>query len=393
MTYNYYCSVTGPNSLSFSGNTTRQLVTSDINAIDAVFIEFVFRLGSSNTNDNCNAASSPSESVILQYSIDGGSSWNNLAILCYNQYYNPTHISYELTPQSQTRTTRFKWWQPSHNGAHQDEWAITDIFIGRTIIHNSIEENFDPTNNNNWLFYSGADIVPHCSSQGNALVFHRDGFISTRDMYITSNHVIRFELNLLACDCGPPLPNASFVELEYSVDRGNYWRSLNADAIFSPRLYQGWNDVEMSIPNSIANQTLRLRWIQSSIGYSCWALDNIRIEDSLSFELTAMSSSSILLTWEPFQQNNGVIRYHVIISETQILYSNDGTVTSVMGTNINRTYEVSEGHLQLIDMLHPNYIYSFRMAVTTTSGISSFSAPQTVTTLEDGQCVCMHSNL
>ena len=380
--YQYY--VIGPNSLSFSGNTTRQLVTSDINTVNALFIEFVFRLGSSGIGDDCNPATTPAESVVLQYSIDGGSSWDNLAILCYNQYYSPTHISYELTPQSQTSATRLRWWQPSHDGAYQDEWAITDLFIGGNFIHNSIEENYDPVNNNNWLFYSGAEILPHCSSQGNAVVFYRDGFISTRDIYITSNHVIRFELNLLACDCGPPLPNASYIEIEYSVDRGNYWRLLNVDAVFFPRSYQGWHDVAISIPSPVANQTLRLRWVQSNTGYSCWALDNIRIENSLTFELTVVSSSNILLTWEPFQQNNGVIQYHVIISETQILYSSDGAVTSAMGININRTYEVSESRSQLIDILHPNYNYTFRMAVTTTSGIGLFSVPKTVKTFEDG---------
>ena len=376
--------IIGPNSLSFSGNTTRQLVTSDINTVNALFIQFVFRLGSGGTGDDCNPASTASESVVLQYSIDGGSSWDNLAILCYNQYYSPTHISYELTPQSQTSATQFRWWQPSHDGAYQDEWAINDIFIGGNLIHNSIEENFDPVNNNNWLFYSGADILPHCSSQGNALVFYRDGFISTKDFYITSNHVIRFELNLLACHCGPPLSNASYIEIQYSVDRGNYWRLLNADAVFSPLSYQGWNDVALSIPNPVANQTLRLRWVQSNIGYSCWALDDIRIENSLTFELTVISSSSILLTWDPFQQNNGVTRYHVVISETQILYSSDGAVTSAVGMNINRTYEVSESRSQLINMLHPNYNYTVRMAVTTTSVIGLFSVPKTVKTFEDG---------
>ena len=376
--------VIGPNSLSFSGNTARQLVTADINTVNALFIEFVFRLGSSDFGDDCNAADSPSESVILQYSIDGGSSWNNLAILCYYQYYSPTHISYELTPQSQTKVTQFRWWQPSHDGTYQDEWAISDLFVGGNLIHNNIEESFDPVNNNYWLFYSGADIMPHCGSEGNALVFYKDGFVSTRDFYITSNHVIQFELNLLACDCGPSLPNAPYITIEYSNDRGNYWRLLSTDTAFAPSSYQGWRDVVISIPNIAANQTLRLRWVQSNLVYSCWALDNIRIENSLTFGLTVMSSTSFLLTWEPFQQNVGVIRYHVIISENQIYYGGDPGAP-MMGVNINRTYEVSESRSQLINMLHPNYNYTVRMAVTTTSGISPFSLPQTVTTFEDGK--------
>ena len=82
----------------------------------------------------CLTPSNPAESVILQYSINGGASWDNLAILCYSQFLTATHVSYELTPQSQTTATRFRWWQPSHSGSRLDEWAITDLFIGR-ILH------------------------------------------------------------------------------------------------------------------------------------------------------------------------------------------------------------------------------------------------------------------
>ena len=261
--------------MSFSGSGVRELVTVDINTVNAYFIEFVIRIGGSDTM--CDTPSDPSESVILQYSIDGGASWDNLAILCYSQYRTATHVTYELTPQSQTRSTRFRWWQPSHDGLNLDEWAITDVFIGGNLAPNNIFENFDPVNNNNWLFYSGANITEHCSSDGNALVFSRDGFVSTRDFYVTSNHVIQFDFNLLACDCGPPLQNVSHIQLEYSVDRGNNWRLLSTDAVFSPTMHQQWNDIVVPIPETVANQTVRLRWTQRNVSYSCWAIDNVNI--------------------------------------------------------------------------------------------------------------------
>lgn len=243
--------------------------------MNANYIEFVFRLGGDDTN--CRTSSNPAESVVLQYSIDGGVSWDNIGILCYSQFRTATQISYELTPQSQTRATRFRWWQPSHSGSGLDEWAITDIFIGGNLARNSIFETFDPINNDNWLFYSGANITLHCSSQRNALVFTRDGHLSTRDFYVTDNHFIQFDLNLLACDCGPPLQNFSHIQLEYSTDRGNSWRLLSTNSVFSPSMYQQWSYISVSIPEAIANQTLRLRWIQPNTGYSCWAIDNVNI--------------------------------------------------------------------------------------------------------------------
>ena len=105
--------------------------------------------------------------------------------------------------------------------------------------------------------------------------------------------------------------------------------------------------------------------------------------------VTVESSQSIMLMWKPPSlegQNGFIIRYHVIVMETQILYLDNGTVISQMGMNFNRTYNVSEGRTQLIDMLHPSYNYTVRIAAATVVGIGPFSDPITVMTLEDGGC-------
>ena len=78
--------------------------------------------------------------------------------------------------------------------------------------------------------------------------------------------------------------------------------------------------------------------------------------------------------------------------ETQILYLDNGTVILQMGTNFNRTYNVSEGRIQLVDMLHPSYNYTVRIAAATVVGIGPFSDPITVMTLEDGECMKVTAN-
>ena len=81
----------------------------------------------------------------------------------------------------------------------------------------------------------------------------------------------------------------------------------------------------------------------------------------------------------------------MIVIETQILYLDNGTVITQMGMNFNRTYNVSEGRTQLIDMLHTSYNYTVRIAAATVVGIGPFSDPITVMTLEDGECLyCTH---
>ena len=95
-----------------------------------------------------------------------------------------------------------------------------------------------------------------------------------------------------------------------------------------------------------------------------------------------------MLTWErpSLEQENGLlVRYHVIIIETQIHYTDDGAEFVGMQRYLNRTYNVSEGRIQLIDMLHPDHNYTVTIAAATEPGIGPFSDPTTVRTDMDGE--------
>ena len=107
---------------------------------------------------------------------------------------------------------------------------------------------------------------------------------------------------------------------------------------------------------------------------------NVRI-----FEI---SSESFMLSWDPpmiGEQNGILIRYHVIIIETQINYTQDGAEITGMQTYLNMTFNVSEGRSQLINMLHPDYNYTVRIAAATRPGIGPFSDAITVRTNMDGE--------
>ena len=104
--------------------------------------------------------------------------------------------------------------------------------------------------------------------------------------------------------------------------------------------------------------------------------------------MTVESSRSIILSWEqPSQQeeNGLLISYHVIVIETSIHYTDNGTEVTGIQTYLNRTYNVSEGHTQLIDMLHPDYNYTVRIAAATGVGIGPFSDAITVRTYMNGE--------
>jgi len=119
---------------------------------------------------------------------------------------------------------------------------------------------------------------------------------------------------------------------------------------------------------------------------------SVPTEAPLNIMVTVKTSRSIMLSWDrpSLEQQNGILTiYHVIIMETQILYLDNGTVDSPMGDNFNRIYNVSEGRMQLVEMLHPSYNYTFMIAAATEPGIGPFSDPITVMTLEDGECLTL----
>ena len=104
--------------------------------------------------------------------------------------------------------------------------------------------------------------------------------------------------------------------------------------------------------------------------------------------MTVESSRSIMLTWErplPENENGLLVHYHVIVVETQIHYMDNGTEITGMQTYLNRTYNVSEGRSQLIEMLHPDYNYTVRIAAATGVGIGPFSDAITIRTGMDGE--------
>ena len=111
--------------------------------------------------------------------------------------------------------------------------------------------------------------------------------------------------------------------------------------------------------------------------------------------VTVATSRSIMLTWErpSIEEENGLlIRYHVIVIETQIHYTDDGAEIIGMQRYLNRTYNVSKGRAQLIDMLHPDYNYTVIIAAATEPGIGPFSDPITVRTDMDGEYVLQYLN-
>ena len=117
-------------------------------------------------------------------------------------------------------------------------------------------------------------------------------------------------------------------------------------------------------------------------------LTTVPTEAPRNVSVTVNSSRSIMLEWKrpsPEEENGLLLIYHVIVIETQIHYTDDGAEIRGMERYLNRTYNVSERREQLIDMLHPDYNYTVRIAAATEPGIGPFSDPITERTDMDGE--------
>ena len=91
------------------------------------------------------------------------------------------------------------------------------------------------------------------------------------------------------------------------------------------------------------------------------------------------------------QENGLLVHYHVIVIETQVHYNDDGAEITGMQRYLNITYNVSEGRRQLIDMLHPDYNYTVRIAAATEPGIGPFSNSITIRTDIDGELMSFYT--
>ncbi len=118
-------SVTG-DALYFNGAATREARTGPLNVPSGGSIRFALKIATGTAP--CDNAD-PGEDVVLEYSVNAGTSWT--AISTFNEASYPTFTALTATipPGAQGAATLFRWRQLAHSGAGQDNWAIDDVTV------------------------------------------------------------------------------------------------------------------------------------------------------------------------------------------------------------------------------------------------------------------------
>jgi len=109
----------------------RNLETNPLDVSCGGEICFYLDMATQGNASPCEGPDLPSEGVYLQYSTNGGATWNTI------NYFDPTTGNYTswnqycftIPPAAQTTNTIFSWWQGGSSGNLYDHWGIDNVTI------------------------------------------------------------------------------------------------------------------------------------------------------------------------------------------------------------------------------------------------------------------------
>lgn len=118
--------ISSGNALVSQGGSTAQAITNDFDLLYGGVVDFVLRIPADSGTD-CRQPDN-GEDLLLQYSINSGSSWTTFATYDESAYSTPTTISTAIPSSAYASTVRFRWYIPNAD-AGTDIWAIDDVSV------------------------------------------------------------------------------------------------------------------------------------------------------------------------------------------------------------------------------------------------------------------------
>ena len=120
----------------------RLLETSDLNLTESYSLEFTIRVGS--FRPGCPRPTDSTENIFLQYSTNGGVTWDLIQTIPFYIGTYPSQQNVLLLNAAKTSSTRIRWYQPKASGSNLDVWALDDVYIESVAISLPVVDTFDP---------------------------------------------------------------------------------------------------------------------------------------------------------------------------------------------------------------------------------------------------------
>jgi len=119
----------GTGALYFDGTGTREIITKSLNTVGGGTISFHLMIATGTSPcDNADAG----EDIVLEYSVDNGSTWVVIQIFDSENYPGFTAVQIPIPAAAQNVQTLFRWRQIAHSGSGNDNWAIDEVNINGT---------------------------------------------------------------------------------------------------------------------------------------------------------------------------------------------------------------------------------------------------------------------
>ena len=121
-------SVSGLNSLWLGGTGSRLVVTRPIDTTSGGIVRFNLRISNGGA-EPWEMADLPGEGIVLEYTVNGGTSWIEIGRYDTSAYIVWTNISVNIPAGAQSPQTHFRWRQLSNSGSCCDHWALDDTTV------------------------------------------------------------------------------------------------------------------------------------------------------------------------------------------------------------------------------------------------------------------------
>ena len=270
------------NSLWFNGGTSRFATTNLVNVANGGDITFDLIFGDSfNGGENADGG----EDVVLEYSINNGSTWNQIGLYDTEAFTTWTTITETIPTAAQTNNTNFRWRQIANSGNGFDNWALDNVDIGPLVL-DTIVDDFDPNiDNTQWSNISnGTANTNFIGSDGNSLWFtggsfnDNSRFATTNLVDVANGGAVTFDLIFGdSFNGGENADGGEDVVLEYSINNGSTW---NQFGLYDTEAFTTWTTITENIPIAAQTSNTSFRWRQishSGSNFDNWAIDNVSI--------------------------------------------------------------------------------------------------------------------
>ncbi|KAH3880980.1 hypothetical protein DPMN_004902 [Dreissena polymorpha] len=266
----------------FNLDGRREFLTAELNTTNTMYIQFNIRVGSNSPVSGCPAAEKTKELVLLDYTCNGGVTWQLLKSFNTVDYRSPMSDSVLLPNEARNTGCKFRWWQPEHSGYHQDVWALDDISINDHLfntlhvhMNNMVDIGEQLAITNGRLSDTYCRKMKSISFIGSPTT-DNVRLLTTESMHIGPGYIMQFELVM---GCGLPYSSLrdNRLYLEYSTDHGIHW-SLVVDPCLPPSpcdlvhqgtiydwtQYREWTRVTVPLPTTTWGPSTRFRLRQDT---------------------------------------------------------------------------------------------------------------------------------